>query len=143
MPKNARIMARADLNDSCRGAGRGPTSRGVASQRTRRQSPDGGRPRRPKPGEDETGSPHIDYSDGTDVVETVPPDAEPKAEDSQVGFSKLEVASDQETVDWGPPRGALTDATSLSTMTCVTGRTLAPAHSTAGITLRYPGTRPS
>jgi hypothetical protein len=54
-----------------------------------------------KPDEYETGSLHIVYSDGTDVVETVPPKAEPKAEDSQAGFSDLEVASDQKTAGWG------------------------------------------
>ena len=46
-----------------------------------------------KPDEYETGSLHIIYSDGTDVVETVPPKAEPKAEASQAGLSNLEVAS--------------------------------------------------
>ncbi|HEY4872593.1 MAG TPA: hypothetical protein VIH77_00085 [Steroidobacteraceae bacterium] len=54
-----------------------------------------------KPGEDETGSLHIVYRDGFDVVEIVPPKAEPKAEGSQAGFSELAVARDQETVGWG------------------------------------------
>jgi hypothetical protein len=54
-----------------------------------------------KPGEYETGALHIIYSDGVDVVEAVPPKAEPKAEDSQAGFSELKVARDRETVGWG------------------------------------------
>jgi hypothetical protein len=53
-----------------------------------------------KPGADETGSLHIVYSDGVDVVETVPPTAEPKTEHSQAGFSDLDVGSDKETVGW-------------------------------------------
>jgi len=54
-----------------------------------------------RPDEDETGPLHIVYSDGVDVVETVPPTAEPKTEDSQAGFSELGVASDLATVGWG------------------------------------------
>ena len=54
-----------------------------------------------KPGEDETGSLHIVYRDGLDVVQIVPPKAEPKAEGSHAGFSELKVARDQETVGWG------------------------------------------
>jgi len=54
-----------------------------------------------KPDEDETGPLHIVYSDGVDVVETVPPTAELKTEDSQAGFSDLDVAKDKETVGRG------------------------------------------
>ena len=54
-----------------------------------------------KPGEDETGSLHIVYRDGLDVVQIVPPKAEPKADGSQAGFSELKVARDRETVGWG------------------------------------------
>jgi hypothetical protein len=51
-------------------------------------------------GEYETGPLHITYSDGMDVVDTVPPTAEPKTEDSQAGFSDLEISSDEVTVGW-------------------------------------------
>lgn len=51
--------------------------------------------------DDETGPLHIVYSDGADVVETVPPTDAPKTEDRQAGFSDLDVASDKETVGWG------------------------------------------
>jgi hypothetical protein len=54
-----------------------------------------------RPDEDETGPLHIVYSDGLDVVETVPATAAPKTQDSQAGFSELDVASDRETVGWG------------------------------------------
>lgn len=54
-----------------------------------------------KPDEDETGSLHIVYHDGLDVVQIVPPKAEPKAEGSQAGFSEFKVARDQESVGWG------------------------------------------
>jgi len=54
-----------------------------------------------RPGEDETGPLHIVYSDGVDVVVTVPPIPEAKTDDSQAGFSDLEIASDTVTVGWG------------------------------------------
>jgi hypothetical protein len=54
-----------------------------------------------RPGEVATGPLHIIYSDGVDVVETVPPTAEPKTEDSQAGFTDLEISSDKVTVGWG------------------------------------------
>jgi hypothetical protein len=54
-----------------------------------------------RPDEYETGALHIVYSDGLDVAETVPATAAPKTEDSQAGFSELDVASDRQTVGWG------------------------------------------
>jgi hypothetical protein len=54
-----------------------------------------------KPDAYESGPLHIVYSDGVDVTQTVPPKAEPKAEDSQAGFSDLAVANDRETAGWG------------------------------------------
>src|ERR1700677_1984963 len=54
---------------------------------------------------------------------------------------RCETAKQQPPPSISPPRGTLTEVTSLITMTCVTGKTPALAHSTAGIAPWYPDTR--
>jgi hypothetical protein len=54
-----------------------------------------------KPGSNETGSLHIIYSDGAEVVAVLPPeDARKGDEENQGGISDVQLAGDQKTVGW-------------------------------------------